>query len=263
MPSRFLKYFLPALLMLLMFERASAALDVNTALKLAGSQRVMSQSLLKSYCQIGQEIRFLAAREELQQSIARFDSSIADLKDYPGGEAVSAALSEVEASWAAYKEALQGKASKEGATLLEGLADNTHAATSKLVEAIEAGEKLSFEHIFDLANEQATMTQRAAAQYLLASWGLNPEKHRARFIAAIEDFDSNQIELATAPENNQATAKAMASLSRKWALLKDGHRIEQGEFLPGFVVRICDSAREMLEEATESFLQAAPAPDPE
>ncbi len=256
MPPRLPHLLITFLLAMFMAERGFSAPDVSTALKLAGEQRILTQALLKTYCQIGQEIRFLAAREEQQQSIERFDASLAELKSYPGGEGVSAALAEVEAKWQPYKKALQAKVSKEQAPTLEGLAEAAHAATDQLIKAIEAGEKIPFEHIFNLANEQATVTQRAAAQYLMASWGLNPEKHREQFKAAISAFDSNHIELTTSPQNNKETAKAMSSLSKKWDLLKDGHHVDEGEFLPGFVVRICDSAREMLEQATDAFLSS-------
>lgn len=248
--------FVPILLALMLFGNQVRAQSAGSdALHAVAEQILLIEVLVKNYCEIGQEIRFLSAREELKESIERFESNLLRLKQ--GGDGMAESVANLQNGWNGMSAILNAKPdSKKVPDLLANASELTALATD-MFEQLKASTRLPQQRTLDLVHDQALITQQAATSYLLTHWKIDPEGNRARFKDVVGQFDSNLYELTTAPENNQETVKIFKSLTRKWALFKVGHHIDDAELVPDFVVRICDSARGQLDKAAEVFRASA------
>ena len=83
---------------------ATAAIDDAEAMNLSGMQRMLSQRIAKSYLMIGAEVRSDQALQQLDQSVARFESNYQALVEYAPSAEIHAALAQVGQSWQHYRE---------------------------------------------------------------------------------------------------------------------------------------------------------------
>ncbi len=71
---RLLSYAGSFLLLGLLFSTVdAAAMSYGDAINKAGRQRMLSQRIVKSYTQMGQDVRYRVAEKQLKESIALFD----------------------------------------------------------------------------------------------------------------------------------------------------------------------------------------------
>ena len=236
-------------------SHASAEVTPFDALKFAAQQQVLTQVMLKNYCQIGQEIRFLAGREDLQESIKVYDANLVKLQEFQGGEQYLAHLEEMKAGWTPYKKALTQKSNKDDVVSLSSQAESLISIAKLLGQTISDANQIPHKQILNLVTDQILVIQQAATHYLLTSWQINPEENRKLFKTNIAMFDANLVELSTAQENNKETGKALGSITKKWTLFKSGHKIDNDdELVPDFVVRICDSTHSLLSKASAAYM---------
>jgi len=235
--------------------QAAAPSDVE-ALLLVSEQQVLSQRLLKNYAQIGQEVRFLAARSSHQESLARFESIMEQLKGYDDS-AFTRLLGEMEAEWASYKKALQQPPKAERSVEIEAQAERLMLLAGRLQQAIISASNPPEAIIIRLVGSMIVASEHAAAHYLLASWDVDRERNIRLFKESVGRFDTNLITLSHAPENSRQTADIIRSLENRWALFKEGHRVDEEAQYPDFVIRMSDSISRLLEEAKGHYATAS------
>src|SRR5688572_6620892 len=107
----------------LLCPTASAAIGAAEAMNLSGMQRMLSQRIAKSYLMIGSEVRSDQALQQLDQSVARFESNYQALAEYAPTPEIGAALEQVGQSWQRYRELALSRPSREQAVALLQLSD--------------------------------------------------------------------------------------------------------------------------------------------
>ena len=61
---------------------AASALPMGDAIDKAGRQRMLTQRIVKSYCQMGQDVRYRVADKHLKGAIVLFEEQLAQLKAF-------------------------------------------------------------------------------------------------------------------------------------------------------------------------------------
>src|SRR3990167_837111 len=82
------------LLCSLLSPTAWATINAAEAMNLSGMQRMLSQRIAKSYLMLGAEIRHDLAKQQLDQSIAKFESNYLALSEYAPTPEIRNALQE-------------------------------------------------------------------------------------------------------------------------------------------------------------------------
>ncbi|MWV18510.1 hypothetical protein F3I16_20960, partial [Pseudomonas sp. L-22-4S-12] len=116
---------------------AWAAIGDAEAMNLAGMQRMLSQRIAKSYLMIGAEVRSDVALQQLDQSVARFESNFLALSEYAPNADIRAALEQAGSTWQAYRELALSRPSREQAVHLLQLSDQLLAQSEQVVLLIE------------------------------------------------------------------------------------------------------------------------------
>lgn len=219
----------------------AATIDsMGEAINQAGRQRMLTQRIVKSYCQMGQDIRYLKASDDLDQAVALFEEQLSNLKHYAKGNDVQNTLETAERLWQPVKQIAITDISRDQAETLRALAEKLLAVAHQAVLQMEAQSGSNQGHLVNIAGRQRMLTQRMGNLYMLMSWGFDKPRYRADYDKAVREFEAALEELMSAPENTAEIDQALVKVSQNWAMFKLGNKMGQGDYVPTLVVRMLD-----------------------
>jgi Type IV pili methyl-accepting chemotaxis transducer N-term len=179
--------------------------DLNDAINKAGRQRMLSQRMAKSYLAEGEGVVPELAHRTLSGSMALFDRQLLELKVFSPRPEIKSTYSQLEAMWSDYKVALVGAtpAKPQAETVLD-LAGKVlvlaHQGTVQLEKV--SGKPLG--RLVNVSGRQRMLSQRMAALYLSASWGVQAATSTTEMNKARDEFVAAHDLLRKAPETTPA-----------------------------------------------------------
>jgi len=199
--------------------------DLNDAINKAGRQRMLSQRMAKSYLAVGQEVEPELADRTLAASMALFDRQLVELKVFSPLPEIKATYAQLESSWSDYKAVLVG--SKPG----KAQAEQVIALAGKVLGLANTGtgqlEKVSGKPVGKLVNiagRQRMLSQRMAAFYFSASWGVQAQMSTAEMNKAREEFVAAHALLKQAPEATPAIKAELELAEMQWGFFDSALR---------------------------------------
>ena len=180
-------------------------IDINDAINKAGRQRMLSQRAAKSYMAMGQKIQNDHADKILTATMALFDRQLTELKAFAPTPDIKSTYASLEASWSDYKVALVGTvAAKGGAEAVLSLAGKVLQLANQGTVQLEAFSGKSSSKLVNISGRQRMLSQRMAAFYLSASWGVQAAASAAELTKSKDEFIKAHDLLKNAPESTPA-----------------------------------------------------------
>ncbi len=235
---------------------ASAAISDAEAMNLSGMQRMLSQRIAKTYLMIGAEVRSEVAIQQLDQSVARFESNFLALSEYAPNASISAALEQAGSTWQTYRELALSRPSREQAVHLLQLSDQLLAQSEQVVQLIEQHTGSQNARLVNRSGRQRMLSQRIAKLYLAVSWRLPIDGLQAELQKATEEFETAQQELLSAQQNTLEINQALQKVEAQWRFARAGFRLSaDSRYVPTVITTTTETLLWQMNELTSAYEQ--------
>ncbi len=241
------------LIVLLSLSAHAEITSMANAINKAGRQRMLTQSMVKDYCLIGQDITKEQAIGRLQQSIALFDLQLNELKDFANTGEVHEALAKVENLWRVFKPIVLAPAIRDKVPALMAADDGLLAATHKVVLLLQDVSGSAQDRLVNISGRQRMLAQRLAKLYLLRSWGFDNSQVRTDIEQTRNEFKGALAELESAPGNNAEVTSALVEARREWNLFEHGLNRNNNDLIPLVVSTSSDKLLVTMNEITGMY----------
>ncbi len=224
----------------------SPQITLSSAINKAGRQRMLSQRMVKFYCQIGQGILVDKSRQQLQQSVGLFEAQLAELKQVAPNPEVQGAVAKMEASWGPFKEIVSKAPSKEDGKKLIGMSEELLQAAHKTTMLLQDAAGTQTGRLVNMAGRQRMLSQRMAKYYMQKRRGFNSSEVADGLEQARNEFKGALQELLAAPQNTSAINKEL-ELAKMQLIFFENALAQDSVQDPTFAVNVATSSERILE----------------
>lgn len=230
---------LAALLLSFPAPAQPAELTRAEAINKAGRQRMLTQRIVKSYCQVGLGVEAASARVQLDEALALFEAQLAELRPL-----APRAAGELVELWQPFRALAAAAPSRDGAKRLRDSGAGLLQAAERLTGELERSGGGALGRLVNLAGRQRMLSQRIAKAYMLATWGIGDAAEREEMRAAAAEFGAALELLRAAPQNTRELRTELAAVALQWEWLAAA-AARHGE--PAYPLVVADASEAILQ----------------
>ena len=226
---------------------------LTVALNMSGRQRMLSQKVVKDYCQIGMGLNSAKSSAGLNDSLALFGQQLEKLQAFAKHAPLRTAVADVATTWHQFKEITSHPANNDNARRLNHLSDDLLYRSHKVVQFLQDRADTPGSRLINISGRQRMLSQRIAKLFLLRSWGVNTISIREEERLARRDFDDGLAELHHAPENTAEITLELDKVDLQWAWFKsvlEQHDLTSYQLV---VVEASDAILASMENVTHAY----------
>lgn len=229
-----------------------------SSISLAGEQRMLSQRIVKLYCQIGLNVMPSPAWSQLALASTRFEDNLTALKPVVANSTQAAlAYQRLAGEWLGMRQAASAPVSREAAQALARQAQATLAATESLTRVLEDESTSAASQWVNLASRQRMLSQRIAASYLLRSWGVESSELKAALEASASEFSAGLAKLRARADNSEQIRGELEEVAQQWEWLQASLSVEGAGAYRLIVAESADAILEAAERVTRLYEQGS------
>lgn len=178
--------------------------------------RMLTQRMVKAYCQIQLGIREGGAERILQDSMDAFDSELHDLSAAASSPELRKAVAHEQEIWLKIKPLLLDETNMEGVRRLNDFGESLSVAAQELDELLEKQSHNRGIEWMDLAGRQRMLSQRIVKFYLLRKLNIHTHETAAGIEKVKQEFNQLQITLLKGAQNTPDIVDELHVVSGLW-----------------------------------------------
>ncbi|MCW8929815.1 MAG: type IV pili methyl-accepting chemotaxis transducer N-terminal domain-containing protein [Gammaproteobacteria bacterium] len=218
-------------------EASTTDLKLNTAINRAGLQRMLTQKILKFYCQIGQDQFYNQPEEKMQKALAEYEEGLEFLVDYHQISGVQSSLIKINQIWPKYKTLILSSSSKENIPELIRMNEKLLKISHKIVMNLEAVSNKTVGKIVNISGRQRMLSQRIELFYLLQNWGFEDQYYLNELAQARKAFSTSMSYLNQYEGNTEEVKLLLAKAQKSFNLFEHSLEKKDNAFLISLTVR--------------------------
>jgi hypothetical protein len=244
-------------LVLALFAAGVHASDAE-AVNLAGQQRMLSQRIVKSWCQIGLNVQPTVSRRQLDESIRRFEANLKTLDGTALGAEARGAVRGLRAAWTPLRTTALGKVRQSDAALLDTRAENVLMAAERLTRVLQDQSGVPISRWVNLSGRQRMLSQRLVKSYMLRQWRVDNARLREDMESVQNEFSGALTSMQQRADNNAPLREELDKLALQWEWLRTALATEGAESFRLILAEGGDAILELADRVTLLYQQSAP-----
>jgi uncharacterized protein YeaO (DUF488 family) len=233
------------------------ALTFAQAIDMAGRQRMLTQRITKAYVQIGLNADVGESLYELQDAITTFEEQLYVLQAFAPTTELTAALADISAKWAPFKQIAEAEPTKDGARRLHRMDEQLLRASDDVVHLLMDISDVEASHLVNMSGRQRMLSQRLAKFYMLEAAALGSPSLQLDMERARSDFVGGLDVLESAPENTPSIDELLKQAREQWLWLDTSTRPGEGSYYPIIVMRTSEKLLHLMEDLTRLYTELA------
>lgn len=227
-------------------------MTLSSAINKAGRQRMLTQRMVKAYCQIGLNVRREEARQQLDEAVQTFDTQLAELRRFAPTREISEELALVEAGWQRFRPLILKPYSRQDARAVMELSETLLERSHKVVMSLQDVSGKPAARLVSLAGRQRMLSQRIAKFHMCRRTGMGDAAILDAIDRARSEFKGALSELRDAPQNTALINRGLEAAATQWALLE--HSLTNADQpLEEFVALTSDKILSAMDEVTAMY----------
>lgn len=238
-------------------QLAQAAAD-DDAINLAGQQRMLSQRIVKSWCQIGLNVQPALSKRQLDEAIRRFEDNLKALDPASASPQARTALAGLRAAWSPLRTTALGVIRQADAELIDARAEDVLMAAERLTLALQDQSSAPVSRWVNLAGRQRMLSQRLVKTYMLRQWGVDNARLRDEMESVQNEFSGALTAMQQRVDNSAAARGEIENLALQWEWLRAALATEGAESFRLILAEGGDAVLELANQVTRLYQQSAP-----
>jgi len=230
---------------------AGSDLTLTEAVNIAGRQRMLTQRMVKAYCQIGVGVTPDASQSQLNGAVDLFEQQLTTLeKQFASHTQVSQELGIIRNTWDAFRTVVTRPVNKPHAQQIADTSDRLLASSNKVVGLLQDASGTEYARLVNISGRQRMLSQRAAKLYLLSVWGLDNPELRNDLMQTSDEFATALEQLQSSTANTRTIAQQLREVNDLWVSFASALNIEGSATFPLIVADASEKILQHFEEIT-------------
>lgn len=244
------------LLILTSAAHVACAADVSL-INVAGQQRMLSQRIVKSWCQIGLNVQPDISKAQLDAAVRSFENNLKVLNSAEISPAARTSLTGLRAAWLPLRVAVSGVISQTNASQLDSRAEDVLMAADRLTRVLQDQATTPVSRWINLSGRQRMLSQRLVKIYMLQQWGVNNVSMRDEVERIQNEFVGALVSMQQRADNSPALRTELDNLALQWEWLHIALATEGAESFRLIMAESGESVLQLADHVTSLYEQSA------
>ena len=228
----------------------------SSAINIAGQQRMLSQRIVKSYCQVGLNIFPERSQIQLMQAIQTFEENLKQLEHVAKTSETKLSLAELRQVWMPLRRGAQGAITPAIASILDQQAEAVLRAADQLAAELQDQSSSQLSRWVNTSGRQRMLSQRLVKAYMLRQMGQDTASKRQELESATHEFSGALSSLKQRKENSEIIQLEINALATQWDWLKAAIASEGANDYRLIVAESSDLVLELADRVTSLIAQS-------
>lgn len=226
---------------------------LSSAINKAGRQRMLTQRIVATYSQVGQEITTQKSQRQLRNAINLFEEQLGELKEYRKSGKINKQLQRVTELWQPLQKIAREPVQKSRVEELRMLAEDALSASHRVVIMLQDESGTKKGQLVNTSGRQRMLSQRLSNLYMLQSWGFSSSQYTDDYSRAMNEFKGALTELSTSSLSTEKINGKLKKARREFSMFERSSHHKNGEFIPLMIKMSADKLLTLMNDVTHLY----------